>query len=61
MGFGKGSIIYGAIVDKNARIGRNVKILLEKDRPDEEHADWVAKDGIVIIPKNAIIPDDTVI
>ncbi len=61
IGIGEGSVIEGAIVDKNARIGRNVKVLLKKDRPDEEHAAWVAKDGIVIIPKHAVIPDDTVI
>lgn len=61
IGIGAGSIVEGAIVDKNARIGRNVKINLKPDRANEEHSDWVAKDGIVIIPKNSVIPDDTVI
>lgn len=61
IGIGAGSIVQGAIVDKNARIGRNVKIMLTPDRPDEEHPNWVAKDGIVIIPKNAVIPDNTTI
>lgn len=61
IGIGEGAVIQGAIVDKNARIGRNVKILLKKDRPDEEHAGWVSREGIVIIPKNTVIPDNTVI
>ncbi len=61
IGIGAGSIIEGAIVDKNARIGRNVKILLKSDRADEEHPNWVARDGIVIVPKNSIIPDNSVI
>ena len=61
IGIGAGSVINGAIVDKNARIGRNVKILCKPKRPEEEHPHWVAKDGLVIIPKNAIIPDNTVI
>ncbi len=61
IGIGPGAIVEGAIVDKNARIGSNVQIKLNPQRPDEEHPDWVAKDGIVIIPKNAVIPDNTII
>jgi len=61
IGIGGGSVIEGAIVDKNARIGRNVTIRSKNERQDEEHADWVVKDGIVIIPKNAVIPDNTII
>ena len=54
-------MIEGAIIDKDARIGRRVIIRMLPDRPDEEHDNWVARDGIVIVPKNAIIPDGTVI
>ena len=61
IGIGAGSVINGAIVDKNARIGRNVRILCKPKRKDEEHPNWVAKDGLVIISKNAIISDNTVI
>jgi hypothetical protein len=31
------------------------------DRADEEHENWVSKEGIVIVPKNAVIHDSTVI
>ncbi len=61
IGIGPGSVIEGAIIDKNARIGRRVIIRMLPDRPDEEHHNWVARDGIVIVPKNAVIPDNTVI
>lgn len=61
VGIGPGSVIEGAIIDKDARIGRRVIIRMLPDRPDEEHENWVARDGIVIVPKNAIIPDGTVI
>lgn len=61
IGIGANAVIKGAIIDKNARIGANVTIRSIPDRPDEEHEDWVARDGIVIVPKNAIIPDGTVI
>jgi len=61
IGIGEGSIIECAIVDKKARIGRDVHIRHVPERPDEEHEDWVAKDGLVIVPKSAVIPDGTVI
>ena len=63
VGIGKNSIIKRAIVDKNARIGQNVKII-NKDNIQETECDsdgyWI-RDGIVIINKNAVIPDGTVI
>lgn len=61
VGIGPGCVIEGAIIDKNARIGRRVVIRMVPDRPDEEHENWVSRDGIVIVPKNAVIPDGTVI
>jgi len=61
IGIGPDSVIHGAIIDKNAHIGRQVIIRDMPDREDEEHENWVAREGIVIIPKNAVIPDGTVI
>jgi glucose-1-phosphate adenylyltransferase len=61
IGIGQDSVIHGAIIDKNAQIGRQVIIRDMPDRKDEEHDNWVAREGIVIVPKNAIIPDGTVI
>jgi len=61
IGIGDGTVIEGAIIDKNARIGRNVRIRHLPDRPDSEAENWVARDGLVVIPKNAAIADETVI
>ena len=61
IGIGENAVIKGAIIDKNARIGKNVTIRYIPDRPDEETDHWVARDGIVIVPKSAIIGDGTVI
>lgn len=60
-GVGGGSIIEGAIIDKNARIGRNVQIRNAEGRLTGEGPGWVIQDGIVVVSKNAIIPDGTVI
>jgi glucose-1-phosphate adenylyltransferase len=61
VGIGENAVIKGAIIDKNARIGRNVTIRYIPDRPEEDREAWVARDGIVIVPKNAVLPDHTVI
>jgi glucose-1-phosphate adenylyltransferase len=61
IGIGQGSTIGRAIIDKNTRIGRNVVIQDNPNRPDGEGPNWVAREGIIIIPKNAIIPDGTII
>mgnify|MGYP001827152022 CR=1 FL=1 len=61
IGIGEGAVIEGAIIDKNARIGCNVHIRHLPDRPDSETDNWVVRDGLVVIPKDAVIADDTVI
>jgi glucose-1-phosphate adenylyltransferase len=61
IGIGDGSIIESAIIDKKARIGRNVRIRCLPERPDSDTDNWVARDGLVVIPKSAEIPDNTII
>ncbi len=61
IGIGENSTIECAIIDKNVRIGRNVHIRYVENRPDSDAENWVAREGIVIVPKSATIPDDTVI
>ncbi|MFZ5915648.1 MAG: glucose-1-phosphate adenylyltransferase [Chloroflexota bacterium] len=62
MGIGSGSTIEGAIIDKNAHIGHNVVIRPHPDIIDMVEAEHhVIRDGIVIVPKNAIIPNGTII
>jgi glucose-1-phosphate adenylyltransferase len=63
LGIGADTTIRRAIVDKNACIGRNVQII-NKDRVEEaerESEGFYIRNGIVVILKNATIPDNTVI
>ena len=63
LGVGANTTIRKAIVDKNTRIGRNVKIL-NKDGVVEgsrEELGFVIQNGIVVIIKNATIPDGMII
>lgn len=61
IGIGEGTHISEAIVDHNARIGKNVRIRGSKDLVDCDGDGYAIRDGIVIILKNAVIPDGTVI
>jgi glucose-1-phosphate adenylyltransferase len=63
MGIGANSIIRRAIIDKNARIGCDVQII-NKDHVQEanrESQGFYIRSGIVVVLKNATIPDGTII
>ena len=60
IGIGEGSIIDGAIIDKNARIGRGVTIRpFPADCEDVDGDNWFVRDGVVIVPKSATLPPGT--
>jgi glucose-1-phosphate adenylyltransferase len=61
IGLGPGCQIDGAIIDKNARLGAGVVIRCLPDRPDSDTDLFTARDGIVIISKDGVVPDGTVI
>ncbi|NET01028.1 MAG: glucose-1-phosphate adenylyltransferase [Sphaerospermopsis sp. SIO1G2] len=63
IGIGQDTIIRRAIIDKNAHIGRDVKII-NKDNVQEaerEKQGFYIRSGIVVVLKNAVIPDGTII
>jgi glucose-1-phosphate adenylyltransferase len=61
LGIGKNVFIEKAIIDKNARIGDNVRISPE-GKPEEYDGDgFYIRDGIVVVPKGGVIPSGTVI
>ncbi|KAB1988352.1 hypothetical protein, partial [Haemophilus parainfluenzae] len=63
MGIGEGSIVRRAIIDKNARIGRNVQIVNKENIQEAEREDlgFYIRSGIVVVLKNAVIPDGMII
>jgi glucose-1-phosphate adenylyltransferase len=61
IGIGTNCRIENTIVDKNARIGNNV-VISPAGKPDKvDHPNYYIRDGIVIIPKNGVIPHGMVI
>ena len=61
MGVGRNCVIKKAILDKNVKIGDNVKIINNKKLENFESTNYSIKDGIVIVHKNATIAPNTVI
>lgn len=58
-GIGDGTVIDGAIIDKNCRIGRNVRIVNDKREQHRDIDDHVMiRDGIACVAKEALIADE---
>lgn len=63
VGIGEGTVINRAIIDKNARIGSAVRLLNEArvSEADGEDGSYHIRDGIIIVTKNAVIKNGTVV
>lgn len=61
IGIGDRCFINNAIVDKNCRIGNDVKINGGSHLPDGDYPLYAVKDGIVVVKKGAVLPSGTVI
>ncbi|HET6147803.1 MAG TPA: glucose-1-phosphate adenylyltransferase [Polyangia bacterium] len=61
IGIGAESVVQNAIVDKNARIGRGVKILNQAGVKEQDGNGYFIREGIVIVAKNGVIADGMVI
>ncbi len=63
VGIGEGAVIKRAIIDKNARIGKGARLVNEAGvvEANGEGGSYFIRDGIIMVPKNALIKDGTVI
>ena len=58
IGIGDSSVVENAIVDKNCHIGRNVEVIGDPRQIERIcGANWDMLDGIMVVPKNAILSD----
>ncbi|MEM1054301.1 MAG: glucose-1-phosphate adenylyltransferase [Bacteroidota bacterium] len=60
-GIGENSVIENAIIDRNAQIGADCRIMNNQNVQNADGDGWHIRDGIIVIKKNAVIPDGTVI
>lgn len=63
IGVGERTIVRRAIIDKNARIGADVRLLNEAgiENADGPNGMYYIRDRIIIVPKNGLVPDGTVV
>ncbi len=60
-GIGDACYLEEVIVDQNASVGHGVVLANHDGVQEGEGANWYIKDGIIVIPENAVIADGTVI
>ena len=61
IGIGDETVVERAIVDKNARIGKGVRIVNEAAVQEKDGDGYYIREGIVVVPKNGVIKDGTLI
>ena len=61
LGIGDRCYIKNVIIDKNCRIGNDVRINGGSHLADSDHSLYTVKDGIVVLKKGAVLPDGFVI
>ncbi|MFQ6614251.1 MAG: sugar phosphate nucleotidyltransferase [Fidelibacterota bacterium] len=61
VGVGNGSVLKRVILDKNVRIGTDVRLVNEGGIIREDGPFYAIRDGIIVIPKNTVIPDGVVL
>jgi glucose-1-phosphate adenylyltransferase len=61
LGVGMDSVLDRVIVDKNARIGRGVRLVNERGVQEADGDNYYIRNGIIIIPKGAVVPDGTIV
>jgi glucose-1-phosphate adenylyltransferase len=61
LGIGRDCHVRNAIIDFNARIGDGCKLLNEDAVQNKDNENYAIRDGIIVVPKNAVLPPGTVI
>jgi glucose-1-phosphate adenylyltransferase len=61
LGVGMDSVLDRVIVDKNARIGRGVRLVNERGVQEADGENYFIRGGIILIPKGAVVPDGTIV
>jgi glucose-1-phosphate adenylyltransferase len=58
IGIGDGSTVENAIVDKNCHVGRGVQVIGDPQQIERITGEnWDLLDGILVVPKNAVLAD----
>jgi glucose-1-phosphate adenylyltransferase len=61
MGIGRDAVLDRVIVDKNARVGDGVRLVNERGVLDADGEGYYIRNGLIIVPKESVIPDGTIV
>jgi glucose-1-phosphate adenylyltransferase len=61
LGVGRNVVLDRVIVDKNARVGNDVRLVNEKGLQDADGDGYYIRNGIIIVPKSGVVRDGTVV
>jgi len=61
LGIGRDVVLDRVIVDKNARIGDGVRLVNEAGVQEADGDGYVIRDGIIVVPKDATVPEGTTV
>jgi len=57
LGVGEYSVVRNAIIDRDTRIGRHVRLVNERQIQDYQDDYITVRDGIIVVPRQGIVPD----
>jgi glucose-1-phosphate adenylyltransferase len=61
LNLGDDVVLERAILDKDCRVGNNVRLVNRRGVCNEEGPYYVIRDGIIAVPRGTVIPDGTVV
>jgi glucose-1-phosphate adenylyltransferase len=61
MGIGRGAVLDGVIVDKNARIGERARLVNERGLQNADGDGYYIRSGIIVVPKGGVVKPGTVV
>ncbi|HPZ07628.1 MAG TPA: glucose-1-phosphate adenylyltransferase [Candidatus Eremiobacteraeota bacterium] len=61
LGIGENTVIHNCIIDKNVCVGKNVKLINKDNVQEGDRENFYIRDGIIVVPKHAVIPHNTII
>ncbi len=61
LGIGNNCILRNCIIDLDCKIGNNVQLINKENTEHDDGPYYAIRDRIIIIPKGAIVPDNTII
>ena len=61
LGIGRNCVIKNSIIDMDVRIGDNVQLINRENVTEKFEKNYAIRDGIIIVPKGAVIDSNTVI